>query len=133
MSQTSWIVRVLWLIPVLPMLAAGFSALMPKERRRASAMLAIGSMSVSLVLALIAFVETLSHPARQVVNFPWMQFGTQWVNLGWLLDPLAAVMLVMVTFVGLLIFIYSLATWPTTKTSHGSSVSCRFLQERCSA
>ena len=37
-----------------------------------------------------------------------MQFGDQWVQLGWLLDPLAAVMLVMVSFVGLLIFIYSL-------------------------
>jgi len=108
MSATAWIVRVLWLIPALPMLAAGFSALMPKEERRASATLAIGSMSVSLVLALIAFAEALAHPARQVVNFPWMQFGSQWVSLGWLLDPLAAVMLVMVTFVGLLIFIYSL-------------------------
>ena len=108
MSATAWIVRVLWLIPALPMLAAGFSALMPKEERRASATLAIGSMSVSLVLALIAFAEALAHPARQVVNFPWMQFGSQWVSLGWLLDPPAAVMLVMVTFVGLLIFIYSL-------------------------
>ncbi|MGA8160504.1 MAG: NADH-quinone oxidoreductase subunit L [Acidobacteriaceae bacterium] len=108
MSGTAWIVRALWLIPALPMLAAGISALMPKERRRAAATLAIGSMSVSLVLALIAFGEALAHPARQVVNFPWMQFGSQWVSLGWLLDPLAAVMLVMVTFVGLLIFIYSL-------------------------
>ena len=38
-----------------------------------------------------------------------MQFGSEWVKLGWMLDPLAAVMLVMVTFVGLLIFIYSVA------------------------
>jgi NADH-quinone oxidoreductase subunit L len=38
-----------------------------------------------------------------------MQFGSEWVKLGWVLDPLAAVMLVMVTFVGLLIFIYSVA------------------------
>ena len=37
-----------------------------------------------------------------------MQFGDHWVQMGWLLDPLASVMLVMVTFVGLLIFIYSL-------------------------
>jgi NADH:ubiquinone oxidoreductase subunit 5 (subunit L)/multisubunit Na+/H+ antiporter MnhA subunit len=29
------------------------------------------------------------------------------VDLGWVLDPLSAVMLVMVSFVGLLIFIYS--------------------------
>ena len=103
-----WIVTHLWLIPVLPILAAGLAAILPKAQRRLSATLAIGSMSVSLVLALWAFVVALAHPARQIVNFPWMQFGAQWVSLGWLLDPLAAVMLVMVTFVGLLIFIYSL-------------------------
>ncbi len=44
---------------------------------------------------------------REVVNFSWIQVGTTHVELGWVLDPLAAVMLVMVTFVGLLIFIYS--------------------------
>src|SRR5207237_3382481 len=31
-----------------------------------------------------------------------------WLQLGWVLDPLGAVMLVIVSFVGLLIFIYSL-------------------------
>src|SRR6202000_2220286 len=31
----------------------------------------------------------------------------EWLKLGWMLDPLTAVMLVMVSFVGLLIFIYS--------------------------
>jgi NADH-quinone oxidoreductase subunit L len=104
----SWIVGHLWLIPVLPMLAAGVSSLLARAQRRVSAALAIGSMAVSLLLALLAFAATLGHPAIQVVNFRWMQFGDQWVTLGWLLDPLAAVMLVMVTFVGLLIFIYSL-------------------------
>ena len=107
-SSASWIVRYLWLIPVLPMLAAGVGALLKQAQRRLSAALAIGSMSISLLLALIAFAEALGHPAVQVVNFRWMQFGDQWLSLGWLLDPLAAVMLVMVTFVGLLIFIYSL-------------------------
>src|SRR5206468_2791354 len=47
------------------------------------------------------------HAVREVVNFSWLQVGTQAVELGWVLDPLSAVMLVMVTFVGLLIFIYS--------------------------
>jgi NADH-quinone oxidoreductase subunit L len=90
------------------MLAAGVSALMKRAERRLSATLAIGSMAISLLLALWAFAEALGHPVFQAVNFRWMQFGDQWVSLGWLLDPLAAVMLVMVTFVGLLIFIYSL-------------------------
>ncbi len=44
---------------------------------------------------------------RQVFNFPWFQLGNEWLQLGWVLDPLTAVMLVMVTFVGMLIFIYS--------------------------
>jgi NADH-quinone oxidoreductase subunit L len=61
------------------------------------------------VLAVIAFAYVLAQPARLFFNFQWMQFGSEWVRLGWVLDPLAAVMLVMVTFVGLLIFIYSVA------------------------
>jgi NADH-quinone oxidoreductase subunit L len=36
-----------------------------------------------------------------------MRFGSSAVELGWVLDPLSAVMLVMVSLVGLLIFIYS--------------------------
>jgi NADH-quinone oxidoreductase subunit L len=103
----TWIVRNLWLIPALPMLAAGISALLPQRSRKPAAALAIGSMGVSFLLALCAFAQTLHSPAPQTFNFSWLQFGDQSLQLGWLLDPLTAVMLVMVTFVGLLIFIYS--------------------------
>ncbi|HEY2083653.1 MAG TPA: NADH-quinone oxidoreductase subunit L [Verrucomicrobiae bacterium] len=104
-----WIVKYLWLIPALPMLAAGVSALMPRRCRKPSASLAIGSMVISFLLSLCAFAQALraGEGARQVFNFNWFQFGDQWVQLGWVLDPLTAVMLVMVTFVGTLIFIYS--------------------------
>ena len=44
---------------------------------------------------------------RETVNFTWIQVGAAHVDLGWVLDPLAAVMMVMVSLVGLLIFIYS--------------------------
>ncbi|HVT96826.1 MAG TPA: NADH-quinone oxidoreductase subunit L [Acidobacteriaceae bacterium] len=106
--MTPWIVQNLWLIPVLPMVAAGLCALLKRRERGLSAGLAIGSMTISLLLSLKAFAEALTHPVVQVKIVDWMQFGDQWIQLGWLLDPLAAVMLVMVTFVGLLIFIYSL-------------------------
>ena len=36
----------------------------------------------------------------RLVNFTWIQVGAAQVDLGWVLDPLAAVMLVMVSFVG---------------------------------
>ncbi len=95
------------------MLAAGLSALAPQRCRKFSASLAIGSMMGAFLLSLGAFAHTLKHgghgeEARQVFNFPWFQFGGEWLKLGWVLDPLAAAMLVMVTLVGLLIFIYSI-------------------------
>src|ERR1700675_4679836 len=109
MASTVWIVRYLWLIPALPILAAGIGALLKQGQRKTAAAMAICSMSFSFVLAVVAFAHLLLEPARLFLNFPWMQFGDDWVKLGWVLDPLAAVMLVMVTFVGLLIFIYSVA------------------------
>jgi NADH-quinone oxidoreductase subunit L len=109
MVSTVWIVRYLWLIPALPIVAAGMGALLKQSQRKFAATLAIGAMSISFVLAVVAFAHLLLTPARLFVNIPWMQFGNEWVRLGWVLDPLAAVMLVMVTFVGLLIFIYSVA------------------------
>ena len=103
----AWIVQYLWLIPVLPAAAAALIAFAKRAQRRLAATLAIGSLSVSLVLSLIAFAHSLAHPAMEYVNFQWLQFGLEWIRLGWLLNPLTAVMLMMVTFVGLLIFIFS--------------------------
>jgi NADH-quinone oxidoreductase subunit L len=113
-----WIVQQLWLVPALPLVAAGLGALLKQRQRRLAASLAVGSMVFALALSCVAFVNALKHaghgtPARQVVNFFWFQFGDPQMSdtalrLGWVLDPLAAVMLVMVSLVGLLIFIYSL-------------------------
>src|SRR5271168_3102216 len=108
----TWIVRNLWLIPALPGLAAGLSALAKQRNRRFAASLAIGSMGLSFLLSLSAFFHVLAliHSgisAREVFNFSWLQYGSESLRLGWMLDPLTAVMLVMITFVGLLIFIYS--------------------------
>ncbi len=102
----------LWLIPALPIVASGVIALMKQPRRKLAASLAIGSLGVSLLLSLIAFATVVGEwtkglPTRVFVNFVWLHFGSSTVDLGWVLDPLAAVMLVMVSFVGLLIFIYS--------------------------
>jgi NADH-quinone oxidoreductase subunit L len=108
----TWIVQNLWLIPSMPVLAAALSAFAKRPHRKFAASLAIGSMSLSLVLSLAAFAQVFEDisrgiEARHVFNFPWFQVGGEWLKLGWVLDPLTAVMLVMVTFVGLLIFIYS--------------------------
>jgi NADH-quinone oxidoreductase subunit L len=108
----SLVAQMLWLIPAVPVVASGVIALLKQPKRRTASTLAIGSLSFSLLLSMIAFGHVLggwvhSVDVRETVNFTWIQFGTTSVDLGWVLDPLSAVMLVMVTFVGLLIFIYS--------------------------
>jgi NADH-quinone oxidoreductase subunit L len=108
-----WIVKNLWLIPALPLFAAGIIAVNKQPARKLAATLAIGSMAVGFLLSLCAFAATLGHHGegheafREVFGFNWIQFGGQWMDIGWVLDPLTAIMLMMVTFVGMLIFIFS--------------------------
>src|SRR5665213_2951860 len=106
------IAEILWLIPAVPIVASGVIALLKQPKRKLAATLAIGALGLSLLLAINAFAHVCGAwhagtATRAVVNFNWFDFGATHLQLGWILDPLAAIMLVMVTFVGLLIFIYS--------------------------
>jgi len=111
--HVSPITEMLWLIPALPIVAAGIAALLKQPRRKTSALLAIGSMLGSLFLSLVAFVYVATGvmqgaAIRETYNLTWFQAGAAQVDLGWVLDPLSAVMILMVSFVGLMIFVYSL-------------------------
>jgi NADH-quinone oxidoreductase subunit L len=112
LTTPSFIAHNLWLIPAVPIVASGMIALFKQPKRTAAAALAIGSLAFSLLLSFVAFGHVLGawsrhFAVREIVNFTWFRFGNSAVDLGWVLDPLAAIMLVMVSFVGLLIFIYS--------------------------
>jgi NADH-quinone oxidoreductase subunit L len=98
----------LFLLPAFPLLAAGIGALTPRGGRKVAAGAAIGAMGISFLLACAALVTALRDPSAHLTyNFDWFGLGSGAVRLGWLLDPLTALMCVMVTFVGLLIFIFS--------------------------
>src|ERR1019366_914578 len=108
----TWIAQNLWLIPVLPLVASGVIAVNKQRQRKLAVTLSIGSMVMAFLLSLCAFSATLLHHGesgvfREVAGFNWFQFGGQWLQLSWVLDPLTAIMLVMVSFVSLLIFIFS--------------------------
>jgi len=101
-------VQYLWLIPALPLLAAGIGSLTPRSGKAIAAGATIGAMGLAFLLSCGALVTALQDPsAHLVANFTWFELGHSTVRLGWLLDPLTALMCVMVTFVGLLIFIFS--------------------------
>ena len=107
----NWIGENLWLIPALPLLAAAALSVTSRPHRRFAMGMTIGTMAVSFLLSALAFLTTLGNsangPWHEAHNFSWFQMGGAAVQLGWVLDPLTAIMLVMVCFVGLLIFIYS--------------------------
>jgi len=106
--MSSWIVSNLWLIPAVPLAASLVILSLTNPARRIAVLLAIFGQIVALILAIVALLPTLQMPGfRAVHNFTWFTFGDQALRIGWMLDPLAAAMMVMITLVGLCIFVFS--------------------------
>ncbi len=106
--MTPWIITNLWLIPAVPLLVSLVVLSLNNRRRKPAAVLAIGGQVIAFLLSIAAFLPTLQAPGwRAFHNFTWFTFGEQSLRLGWVLDPLTAAMLVMITFVALWIFVFS--------------------------
>ncbi|MBI3014002.1 MAG: NADH-quinone oxidoreductase subunit L [Candidatus Tectomicrobia bacterium] len=98
------------LIPLLPALAVlvngllGFRVLKEKAHR-----LGVGSVALSFLLSLWVIWQVAFAGARaDLVFYEWVVAGNFSVSIGFLIDPLTAVMLFVVTGVGLLVHIYSI-------------------------
>src|SRR5436309_8654736 len=106
--MSSWIVTNLWLIPALPFAASLVILSLSNVRRKSAAALAVIGQLLALAFSILAFLPTLqTHGFRVVQNFNWFTFGEQTLRLGFILDPLAAAMLMMIALVGLCIFVFS--------------------------
>lgn len=107
--MSDWVSAHLWLIPLAPLAASLAIIALHGSRRAAAAGLAIAGQAVALLLAIAVFIPTLRAPAfRAVQNFTWFTFGEQSLRIGFVLDPLAGAMLLMITAVALCIFIFSI-------------------------
>ena len=106
--MNSGFVNHFWFIPAAPFAASLVILSLPNTRRKAAAALAVVGQMLALAMSIMALAKTLQMPGSRVVfNFTWFTFGEQTLRLGFLLDPLAAAMLVMITLVGLCIFVFS--------------------------
>jgi NADH-quinone oxidoreductase subunit L len=102
------VIGLAWLIPALPAVAFAIIGLFTLRFKRLSAALNIGVIAIATVLAYGVFFEALGG-ARSSVDLPWIRVGGNFdFPFGWQVDPLTAVMLVVVTTVSLLVQIYSL-------------------------
>ncbi len=98
---------VIWLIPVVP--AVAFIALLAlgRVRRAAAPYIGLTAAVLSLVGAIWAVVA-VGRAGTINFDFIWLTVGNVPLKIGMYIDPLAAVMLVVVTTVSLLVQIYSI-------------------------
>jgi NADH-quinone oxidoreductase subunit L len=102
----------LWLIPALPFASALVLMLVGSRlSRRAAAALGVGSIGVSALVAILVAVGFFSSPppggSYTQVLWTWIWVGSFEPQIGLYLDALSLVMVLVVTFVGFLIHIYS--------------------------
>jgi NADH-quinone oxidoreductase subunit L len=103
----------LWLIPLFPLLGSLFNGLWRRTlSENTVGYVACGAVALSFLVSLLAFFTLLTLPPAQraveVIVYRWITSGDFQVAMGFLLDPLSAVMILMVTGVSLLIHVYSM-------------------------
>jgi len=107
--MSRWIIDHLWLIPAVPLAASLVILSLSSARRKSAAALAVAGQIAALAMSVLAFLPTLqTNSFRVVQNFTWFTFGEEVLRLGFVLDPLAAAMLMMIALVGLCIFVFSI-------------------------
>ncbi|MBN2337533.1 MAG: NADH-quinone oxidoreductase subunit L [Acidobacteria bacterium] len=105
--------ELLWLLPLVPLAGAAATGLLGRRLpKRAVTLVAVGASGAAFVLALAAFMELLSlAPGDRRIErefFTWIAAGDFTAQASLLLDPLSAVMTLVVTGVGFIIHIYSI-------------------------
>lgn len=114
MTDTAPAILLVGLVPLIPLLAAVLCLPFSQRNQRLAAGLVVTGQVMALICASIAAISIASVQdgegvVRQTLNFSWFEFGSNQLQIGILLDPMNAAMLVMVTLVGLLVSIYSTA------------------------
>jgi NADH-quinone oxidoreductase subunit L len=103
----------LWLIPLLPLAGSAINGIFGRRfPKSAISWVACGSAGLSFLAAAGSFLDLLSRPAgdRHILQsyFTWIASGDFVAKAEFLLDPLSAIMLLVVTGVGFIIHIYSI-------------------------
>ncbi len=108
------------LIPLFPLLSFFAIVVLGFNRnKRLSSNIAIGALALSGILSYLIFIQAMGVGADRVLEaavngeapwatlWNWAPLGTSTFQVGTYLDPVSILMLVMVTTVGLMIFIYA--------------------------
>ena len=102
----------LWLIPFFPLLGAIINGLLGKKIKNEKVIGTISTLAIfaSFIVSCNYFFQLLGDNVKihQTVIASWMSVGDLQVDWGFLLDPLSALMIMIVSGVGTLIHLYSI-------------------------
>ena len=102
-------IQLVWLIPAFPLAAFLIDGLFGRRWLRAwTGWIASAAVGASAIVAIGVFLEVLGGKQQTVVQlYRWIGVGDFQVNVAALIDPLSSTMLLVVTVVSFLIFVYS--------------------------
>ena len=104
--------RLLWLIPALPLAGAAVNLLLGRRLGRFAGVFATMLVAAAFVVSFLVVggLLDLAAPDRLYVNhlFEWIRVGTFSVGADLRLDPLSATMILVVTGIGSLIHVYAI-------------------------
>ncbi len=109
MQQFLTMPQVHLVIPLLPLFAAIIIGLFGKQLPRAAAhIVTIIGVGGAFALSLYVFNDALAGRVYNDTVYTWMQSGNVTFEVGFLVDRLSAMMMVVVTFVSLMVHIYTI-------------------------
>src|SRR5437762_3018504 len=97
------------LVPLAPLVAAIVVGLFgPKIGRRASHWLCCLGVAASMVASYFIFRDVMAGNHFNGDVYTWLQSGDLKLSIGFLIDPLTATMMLVVTFVSLMVHVYTI-------------------------
>lgn len=101
----------IWLAVAIPLISAGILLLLGKKANAWGHWLGILASTGSFVIGLLAALEIIGgdNKVQNAVVYQWLPAGDLNVDLGMRVDPLSITFVLLVTFVGTLIHLYSVA------------------------
>lgn len=101
--------KILLLIPVLPLIATVVVGLFGRQLPRSAAhVITIAGVGFAFALSAFVFLETLDGFTTNETVYTWLTSGRLTFEVGFLIDNLTAMMMVVVTFVSLMVHIYTI-------------------------
>ncbi|HYB75012.1 MAG TPA: NADH-quinone oxidoreductase subunit L, partial [Candidatus Sulfotelmatobacter sp.] len=102
------LIELVWLVVALPLAGVVINGLLGHRIGHKAHVVAVGATGLSAALALGIFAAVARGMTLDWDAYTWVSAGDFRAPLGFLVDPLSAVMMLVVTFVGFLIHVYSI-------------------------